>query len=313
MSEVNNAPIENSSENEQKDGRRNIILILIFLLLLLSVAGGFLGYQYFNNVKIIKEQTAKVVDLTKQIDEQLEELQFYKAEYEKMMLENEELQEELTQKMLEIEELEKQLLQARRSGGGGNFRAELDKLKSDLSKKNKELEELMAKNQDLEKKNSQLKKDFEVAKEEKDRLEEDNKVLKDKVDIAKMLKLSSVEAGGLRVKKNGNKNIQERAKKVNLIATCITIMENSLADTGDKNVYVVISDPKKRIISESQSNTFEYMGVKKGYTVKKTFYFNNKSTEMCLESPQMEFERGTYQVEVFIDNYLAGKTSVELN
>ncbi len=312
MSDVNNAPIENTVENEQKDNRKGIIIILIFLLLLLAGAGGFLGYQYFNNIKIIKEQSEKVAELTKQVDEQLKELQFYKAEYEKMLAENESLQEELTQKILEIEELEKQLKAARRSGGG-NFRAELDRIKNDLARKNREIEELMAKNKDLEKRNAQLKNDFESAKEEKQRLEEDNRVLKDKVDIAKMLKLSSVEAGGLRVRRNGNKTINDRAKRVNLIATCITIMENSLADAGDKNVYVVISDPKKRIISESPSNTFEYMGVKKGYTVKKTFYYNNKSTEMCLESPQMEFDRGTYQIEVFIDNYLAGKTSLELN
>lgn len=302
------------SENKKDSGNKVVIIILIVMIVLLGGAGAFLGYQYMNMGKIVKKKSEEITSLNKSIEEKDQKL----TELEKRIQELEgngsltkeeadELRNQIAQLQQELEEARNNPKIVYRDGGGGGTNKKIQELEEIIAAKEEQFNMLRAERDKLSEENKKLTNDMMTTNQEKQDLQVRNKDMENKLNLAAALKITGSTLTGYRLKKNGDKVYEEKSKKIAGLEIQFTIMENVVAQSGDKVAYIVIIGPNKKVLSESTSNTFQYMGVDKVYSVKKDFYYSNKDTEMTADFKTKEqLTAGEYRAEVFIDGALAG-------
>jgi peptidoglycan hydrolase CwlO-like protein len=309
MSTTPNVP----AENKKSENKSLLIVLIVFLLLLLGAAG-FLGYKFLDNSKTINAQKEEITKVTQEKETLDKDLTDLKAKYETLKGENEQLNALAEERLKEIEDLRKQLRRGGGGGGGGGkIRKEYEKLKKEYNELLEKFNSISAEVAGLKSSNERLNADLTQTKAKVEELSSTNKTLQEKVDLASALKVGNTKAFGTQVKKNGKESATDKAKKANKLECYFKIVENLITEPGDKDVYLVLKDPAGKTLSESNSNSFEYMGTEMGYTQKKTIYYSNKAMDMKMEfRGKSTFMKGTYKAEIYIDGMLADKATFEL-
>ncbi|ULT27779.1 hypothetical protein KUH03_14645 [Sphingobacterium sp. E70] len=105
-----------------------------------------------------------------------------------------------------------------------------------------------------------------------------NSELKEKVTTAAALKVSSISINGLEVKRNGKESVEERAKRVDKLKINFTIADNSLAKSGERDIFIRIIDPQGNLVVQGD-NIFFVHGEKLQYTFKHNILFTNKGED----------------------------------
>jgi len=312
--------MEPTHQNLNEKSGKSLTIALIVLLVLLLGASAFLGYDFVKSSQVIKEQKEKIVLVTKERDEALNELAELKKNFEEIRVQNEELASQRDEALKKIAELEAQL---RRAYSGGESRgagsAPRGKVKQEIEKLKKEYNEMLAQVDKLRAENAALKdakfradQELNNTKQQYEQLAATCKTLQEKVELASILKVAEIKAFASEVKKNGKEKISDKSSKANKIECCFKILENMVTEPGDKEVYFVTKNPGGKVLAEG-GGTFEYMGSQMGYSAKKVIYYSNKNVDLCMEfSPKSKLEKGTYKCEIYIDGFLLGTTSFAL-
>lgn len=182
-----------------------------------------------------------------------------------------------------------------------------------------QIDSLYRVNASLSEENVSIKKDLKDLKKEKDQIENDRKVLTGKVEIAAVLKAINMQAAGIRVRGNGEKEITtDKVQRVDQVRICFTIGENAIAAPGKKDIYVRIARPDQEILIKGRLDefSFEYQGEKLQYSVMQTIDYENKAFDLCVywkkEYSSQEMMAGLYHVDIFCDNAIIGHTTFTL-
>lgn len=140
----------------------------------------------------------------------------------------------------------------------------------------------------------------------------ENTVLSKRVAAASVLKTTSVKSSGVRYKNSGRETETNKASSVQKIKTCFTILENTVTTAGSKDVFVKITAPDGSVMTNN-SETFTVGGQASLYTVKDSFDYDNKETNMCIYWEKgSPFAQGKYTIEVYCEGTMIAGTSVEL-
>jgi len=132
--------------------------------------------------------------------------------------------------------------------------------------------------------------------------------LEQKVTTASQLKAEYVKVTSFKKKSSGKFVESVLAKRTNKIEACFTVMDNKVAPSGDRLVYLRITAPNGKIL----------MGLSKGLfvsgTAKDTVYatsnikinYTGEKQNVCLayENDERILENGTYTIELYLDNNL---------
>ena len=139
--------------------------------------------------------------------------------------------------------------------------------------------------------------------------------LQAQVAEGKILQSSGMSAIAIRIKSGGDQKETSRAKKANMVKACFTIMENRIADAGNKTVHMRVIGPNGKTVTNSSSTNFDMGGKEGKSSVKRDINYQNKNLDLCV---YFEFEGegtaepGTYKVEIYIEGQRIGKTSFAL-
>lgn len=307
-----------TQEEQKNSGNRIIVIILAVMIVLLLGAGGFLGYQWFNRGKVIHDQNATIESQNKEIQEKNEQLQDLEKRVADLEGNGSLTKEQADDLRNQIAQLQEELKDAqdnpkivyRTSGGGGGTSKKIEELETTIAGLEEQYNKVKSERDKLAEDNKKLTTDYLSANQEKQDLQVRNKDMENKLNLASALKMTSATLTGYRLKKNGDPVYEEKAKKVSGMKIQFTILENVVAQSGDKVAYIVIIGPNKKVMTENASNTFQYMGIDKVYSTKKEFYYSNKDTEMTADYKTKEtIASGEYRAEVYIDGALAGYCS----
>ena len=103
-----------------------------------------------------------------------------------------------------------------------------------------------------------------------------------------------------------------KANATQKIKTCFNVLENIVALPGNKDVYVRILAPDGSVLTNG-SETFMVLGQASLFTVKETFEYSNKETNICVYWEKgSEYASGTYTAEIYCEGALIGNTTFEL-
>lgn len=176
----------------------------------------------------------------------------------------------------------------------------------------KEMDFLLAQNDSLRVENSLLASTLDSTQVQlaertafTDSLLIQNTELANVVKDASILSTVGLKGFGVIERTSGKLIPTERARRVDKIRVCYTVARNTLVESGDKELYVQVIDPKNNVIGANEQIVFEE-GQILNYSVVSKFNYENRSLNVCEFVPSMGngFEKGKYTVNVFNKNNL---------
>lgn len=194
--------------------------------------------------------------------------------------------------------------------------AELKKARemiSSLTDKSKEYEARIA---ELEKENTKLTGENKTLTVERDSVTTKNIALK---KIGSVLHASNIRMEPIHKRKNGKEKETTKAKKVDIMRIKFDIDENRIAESGNKQVYLRITGPDGKVLSNTANASGMITSAEGGgqisYSVMKDIALTQgqKVNDVDVDWHQDgDYARGTYNIEIYNDGYKIGNGSVEL-
>lgn len=146
-----------------------------------------------------------------------------------------------------------------------------------------------------------------------DTLVAQNLDLSKKVEIGGALSVSSVKAMSMRLKSNGKYAETNKVQKTQAIRVNFRIQKNEIATPGEKEAFIVITNPSGKVIGEK--GTFSTKsGEEIAYTEEDIFEYKNADIDevIFVDKVPQKFVKGNYTVKVYVDGNLVGATKFEL-
>ena len=151
-----------------------------------------------------------------------------------------------------------------------------------------------------------------VAEETIGKYEVKTDALTEKVKAGQALKTAG--AGAITYKLvRGTEKESNRARKVDRVKTCFTIIGNPIAVAGNKLIYMRVIDPNAKVVGTGA--TFSMGSANGQYSVAREVNYQNKDLPVCVTYVFDEANvpvKGTYNVELWVDGVKVGTTNFDL-
>lgn len=291
----------------QKQNKTTQYLLLV--LLLLSLVGNVL--QYKNNQQDVATRDSKIdtlVTVQAELETELTETGKELESYRGIAANLDSLLDDANSKVAAQEAKIKQLISSEKSGASLN-----KKLKKELAELRKLKDQYLEKIDQLITENEQLKKENETKAAEITKLNEEKSGLQGKVATASQLKAEYVKVGSFKKKSSGKYIETSLAKRTNKIDVSLTVMDNKVAETGDRMVYVVVTEPTGKVLAGTSmakftnADTKEEMAATASY--KMAYNGQKQDVKVSFETDERVLTAGNYTIDVYIEGTLVNTST----
>ncbi|MEM1002228.1 MAG: chromosome partitioning protein ParA [Bacteroidota bacterium] len=120
------------------------------------------------------------------------------------------------------------------------------------------------------------------------------------VEDASALQTVGLKGFGIIEKNSGRQIPTERAKRSDKIKVCFTVAKNTIAEAGDKELYVQVIDPENNVLGSNDQIQFDEQVL--NYSLISRFNYENRNLNVCefvSKSDDDKFVAGRYIVNVF--------------
>lgn len=318
----------------QSSQQKLLALATVAIIALLGLSA-FLIYTKVDQDKLIKSQSAELIEETR-----------LKADLEK----------EYYQALSDLEEMR---------GNNSELNAMIETQKTELKKQKDRIDGLIATSKELDKARSEinrlrsyvtevenLKKEISVLRDtntalsaqrdelviavqqerltneelatqtaelttQYESLSQEKEVLARKVDIASSIKVTDFSATGYIVRSSGKEADSKKASKIDGIQICFVTKENVIVSGGRETFHVRVINPLGEVMAIQDLGSGEMKVANSGeyvqYTQAVEIDYAPEPVKGCLNwQPGIPFESGTYQVEIYNKGFLSGKGSFAL-
>jgi len=228
---------------------------------------------------------------------------------------NNNLQGQLTDKTTEISKLKSEINSILKKKNA--TQAELAKAKDLINQLNSKIENLEADNARLTGENQQLTSANTQLTEEKTALQQNLQTttaekdeLASTVDVASTFSASNFQISPIREKKNGKEKTTTTAKRVDKLVVGFDV-ENRIAKSGPADMYVIVTAPDGKVISDPSMNSGTFTTRNEGdktFTSKVSVdYEQGTRKAMSVPIRQNDFQTGDYKIEVYHNGFKIGE------
>lgn len=293
------------------------------LIIGLIVALGVVFGMYSQEKKKNDSNELTITDLNTEIEDLEVDLQDMNEEIEDQDLEIQEKNRLLAEKeealIKQQEKIDYLLSQNKISKKQAeDMRGKVEQLEYYIKKYQTRIEQLVEENDSL--KQVILAQGLEIGQVKDDRREMESMMMEAEIQVDMAKVLDAVEFKFGRVKKSG-KVVEEstyNGRKLDNLQICFKILQNSVADPGFKDMYIVIYDPSGKTYTDSgggQSGTFTYESNEKKYTLATGLNYDNTAKPVCVNyflPDGAKYEKGQNKVVVYCEDYEIGKGYFEV-
>ena len=307
----------NSPYPQQKDNRKLIYGILIAALI---GTWGYIIYDKSQHKETVTQLQTKISNVDSARNAIQQEFMAVSAKSDSLTQNNIQLQGDLADKNSAIQKLksnigsilkkknasESELAQAKQMIGELNGKvdglfAEIDKLKG-------ENQQLTSSNQQLSTEKTQLSADKQNLEQNLNSTKTEKKLLEEKVDVASTLHASSIGITALKVNSNGKEKETTTAKRANLIRISFNLDENRVTPSGTKDVYVIVTGPDGKVITEGGTFDAREEGGKSFTSKVSVNYEQGKVIPVNFDWRQNEkYLEGDYKIEIYNNGFKIGQ------
>ena len=166
-------------------------------------------------------------------------------------------------------------------------------------------------------KNAELTSTQAMLVSEKNSLSESNEMLTAKVNRASVIEMDEINVTGWQVRNSGVTKEKKRAKSIDYLQICFDTESNPVAIKGSETFFVRVINPQGETMAIDNLGSGMITKGDDGTAVKYTkaaeIEYDQSSKNACVDwNPGIEFQSGTYVVEVYNKGFLSGTQSFEL-
>lgn len=285
---------------------KNLIIIIILLIIII----GGVSFFAFRQVQANKEMS-ELFAIEK--EEMENEYTTYATQYDELQVQinNDSLRQKLENEQLRTQRLLEELRQVKSSNAAEIMRLkkELKTVRAVLRTYVVQIDSLNRLNEALTTENKEVKKRYNEATRQINTLAEEKKNLNEKVALAAQLDVTNIVIEP----KNKRGKETNKVKNVKKLAVSFTIVKNITAQTGERTLYVRITQPGNEVLSKSASDTFKYENRELQYSIKKYIEYTGEEQTVTVYWDVEEYlAAGTYNVYIFADGTMIGSSSFNL-
>lgn len=284
---------------------KRVKIIVLSLSIVIVLLASFLVWNKIQS----EEQLALMIENVEQKNALRDDLDDLIDEHEMLKDENVELSDQLYSKDSVINAYSNEIKNLLRSEADLNkARIKITKLREISKKYVNALDSLFILNENLQLENDSVKKANRYISNKNRDLVKTNKSLSKKVLTASVLKLEDISVEGLYYRASGREVTTSRANKIQNFKICYTILENQIADKGEKELYVRILDDKSNVLNVSNMvQELELSDTTIQYTTKYIVDYQNTAMNDCqLWTRGNVLSSGTFTFEFLIDEIIVG-------
>lgn len=297
-------PTPTSYQAPKKSNKNAIIIAILSVIIVVQAVKIYLD---------TKEKQQINTDLTSTRDELAtteQRLREINAELDQKIQEVTKLGGDVSDLQAAKAEIEAELNRSRRATGQ-EIKALKDKVEGYetlLKNKDEEIEKLRSVNKELLTENTTLKTQKNVLGDSINRLSQSKDELATKVAIASQLKIENFRVVALN-EKGKERQSPFRARQVAQLKVEFNIAQNNVAPVEGKKIMIRIIDENNQVLFDVArgSGTFLLNGKEEFYTASQEILFDNTQQKLSfLYDKGSEYAPGTYNLEVYTDDYLMG-------
>ncbi|MDR0421071.1 MAG: hypothetical protein LBH30_06465 [Prevotellaceae bacterium] len=259
-----------------------------------------------------KSKKETVVVLTNDKENLISELNGLKQEYATLQTNNDSINQALLQEQEKIE----LLLEKVKKTEAGNlqkiraYEKELGTLRAIMQNYIVQIDSLNTINQQLISENIQIKEHVQEITRRHDEVTQRAEELTTKVQEGSIIKSRGMSVQGITKKDKTT----DRASRTSHIKTCITLVENSIAQRGMKTVYIRVKDPDGIILTTNENNLFDVDEEQIIFSAARDIDYQGTEIELCIYYTfgDVKVAKGVYEVTAYMGGKLIGTSQVRL-
>ncbi|TCC94007.1 hypothetical protein EZ428_04330 [Pedobacter frigiditerrae] len=286
---------------------------VVFLVIVITALLGINAYLYIKD----KQQSSRFVTVSTEKERLNLEVEKIEAELDKVNSLNIVLNDKLTQEQKiardKIAELKSALQKGQLTQGDlDKAKKQIEELREFVKNYNDQIVRLEKENLYLKSERDSLRTSVNNYSEKAETLERENENLNAKVKVGAALKASNIKIEAYKVKSSGKNISVTRASTANKLSINFAIVANPLAEKNYHKVYLRVFDPAGNLIA-NENNLFEIDGQQMQYSSAIEFSYNDDETIYKIDwTNPKEFIKGNYEIILYADGYVMGKSQIAL-
>ena len=294
-------------EENSKSSNSKILIIALTVLLF-----GLIGYTFYNN----NDHKEAVKFLQSEKDQIIGNLTAMEEKYDVAIAQNTSLSDSLTMEKEKIAILKDSVqgLKKINSNVLRRYRGQLVTLEKTNTRLLDEVDSLKMANNILTEEKDSINSQLTIQTNYNDTLVAQNMELARKVEIGGAINVENVQVTAMKMRSNGKYTETNKAQKTDAIKVAFRLIENEIADAGDKEAYIVLKNPSGMVIN-AKGTFMMAEGSEAKYTDQTIVNYENADLDvvMLVERKGDKYESGVYPIEVFVEGKLVGSANLELN
>lgn len=273
----------------------------------LKVIAGLLGVVLLGTViyavSLYQDKKETTLQLTKEKDLVVNDLNGLKAEYDKAILESNATNEELVEARDNIAQYIDSVRTMKADISSlSRYRRQVGVLKEEREELLRRVDSLTQSNTFLAMQRDSTFVELEKQTVFNDSLIVQNTQLANAVERGSALNLSTFNIDAVKERRSGKLASVSRARATDKFKVCFTVANNAIAEAGDREFFIEVLDPQGNTIGGTETATADGGG-SLAYTKSTKFYFENDVLDVCdfVNKPSDSFAKGNYMVNLYDD------------
>ncbi len=286
---------------ETAEKLRKIIVGLGMLAAILLIT---LGVIWVKDSKIVKQLKVEKADLT----EQMEAL---RADYDSLYVNSTLLTDSLAVEREKVDQMIERLKKTEATNRAQirKYENELGTMRSIMRHYIVQIDSLNNLNTSLRQEASDAKKEAADSRKKYAELRETTDNLTKQVEKGSVLKARGISLVGI----NGSGSETDRSSRVVKLRTDLSLVENSIAKTGYKRIYIRIKGPDGILMTSSDQRMFKSGGQEMVCSASREVDYQGSEVELSIYfSGDGAFTKGTYSVDVYSSDGKLGSADLIL-
>ncbi|MBK5195063.1 MAG: hypothetical protein JJE08_03390 [Proteiniphilum sp.] len=289
-----------------KERTPQLVAIIGVMAIVLAIVIGFLLTKNRQIEEIEAEYTVNKQELE-------DEYEAISLQYEgfKFSVQNDSLLYKLENEQAKVLRLQEELRMTKATD-----KAEISRLKGELSTLRKilrsyihQIDSLNRLNEELRAENKQITKQYRETSRTLTQVSQEREVLSEKVTLAAQLVATNIGAKAV----NDRGREQSRLSRSTQFVISFTIARNITSEPGERTIYVRMMTPDGTVLSKNASNTFPYENREIQFSMKRIVEYGGEEIPVTMYWDIGEFLMpGTYKADIFADGHHIGSHSFSM-
>ena len=265
--------------------------IMIGLALLAAILLGALAYIWINNNKIVTQLKVEKADLT-------EQMVALRADYDSLYTNSTLLNDSLAVEREKVDQMIERLKKTEATNRAQirKYENELGTMRSIMKHYIVQIDSLNNLNNTLRQETADAKKEAADSRKKYNELRETTDKYEKQVEKGSVLKARGITLVGI----NGSGSTTDRSSRVVKLRTDLSLVENAIAKTGARRIYIRVKGPDGILMTGSDQKMFTSGGEQMVCSASREVDYQGSEVEMSIYfAGDGAFTKGTYSVDVY--------------